>query len=77
MKKYKISFYKIPYSKIKNTELGKKIKYYPSFIIYQNGKIIDYLEADKNEDLKRYKNVDEFKQWFTKYIKIKNIISGE
>lgn len=67
-----ISIYKIAFSNIKDTEIGKMVKYYPSFIIYNKGKIIDFLEADKDEDVNYYTSKDEFKSWFTRYIKLKD-----
>lgn len=66
-----ISIYKIAFSNIKNIELGKKIKYYPSFIIFNKGKIIDFLEADKDEDVDFYTSKEGFERWFTKYVKLK------
>jgi len=67
---YQMSFYKVKYSDIKETNLGKTLKYYPSFIIYKDGELVEYLEADKDEDLEYYKSVDGFKNWITKYVKI-------
>ncbi len=68
-----IAFYKFPFSQINGTSLEKEIKYYPSFIIYKDGKIIDFLEADKDEDTKRYKNKNDFKNWFFSYVKSKSL----
>lgn len=68
---YQMSFYKIAFSDIKDTSLGNYVKYYPSLVIYQNGEIVDYLEADKDEDLEYYKNVKGFEEWFKKYVTIK------
>jgi len=65
---YKMGIYKIEYKNIKKTPLEKHIKYYPSLVIYQNGKIIDFLEADKDEDTKSFKNLDDFINWFSKYV---------
>lgn len=67
-----ISIYKIAYSDIKNTDIGKTVKYYPSFIIYRNGKLIDFLESDKDEDVNYYRSKEGFEQWFTKYVHLKN-----
>lgn len=72
LKDNQISIYKIAFSNIKNTDIGKVVKYYPSFIIYNKGKIIDFLEADKDEDVKYYSSKDGFKSWFTRYVKLKN-----
>ncbi len=71
-----ISIYKIAFSNIKNTDIGKKVKYYPSFIIFNKGEIIDFLESDKDEDLEYYNSKDGFESWFTKYVKIKKTSSN-
>jgi len=68
-----ITFYKIPFSKIKDTSLGKKIKYYPSFAIYKNGKIKTYLEANKDEHIEYFSTIKGFNSWFTTYIKLKEL----
>ena len=68
----KISIYKIAFSDIKDTKIGKSIKYYPSFIVYNKGRIVDFLRANKNEDVKYYLSKKGFKSWFTKYVKLKD-----
>lgn len=65
-----ISIYKLAYTDMKETNLKEKIQYYPSFIIYQKGKVVDYLDANSNDDLEYYKNINGFTKWFTKYIKL-------
>lgn len=70
----KISFYKISFDEMKKTVMYENIKYYPSFAIYNNGKLVDFLEADSNEDLNCYKDMKEFKNWFSSYIQMKDII---
>jgi thiol-disulfide isomerase/thioredoxin len=67
----KISFYKMSFNEMKKTVMYKNIKYYPSFAIYNNGKLIDFLEADSDEDLNRYKHMEEFKNWFSSYVQMK------
>lgn len=68
---YEINFYKIAFSNIKDTTLGEKVKYYPSFAIFKEGKLVDYLEPDKDEDIEYYKSSEGFKKWFTKYVELK------
>lgn len=65
-------FYKIAFNEIKNTDLNKKIKYYPSFVLYKEGKVKKYLDANKNSDIEYFSSEKGFKEWFTKYIKLKN-----
>ena len=70
-KQNNMSIYKIKFSDIyEHTDF---LKFYPSFIIYRNGKMVDFLEADKDKDLKYYQSVDGFSEWFTKYVILKNI----
>ena len=71
-KENNIEFYKFPFSQIKGTSLEKEIKYYPSFVIYKDGNIVDFLKADDDEDTNRYKNKDDFKNWFFSYVKSKS-----
>ena len=68
---YKISINKIAFSNIANTDLSNVIKYYPSFVIIKDGKIIDYLDANSDEDTVYYKNKDDFSNWILEYIKLK------
>lgn len=68
---YKINFYKMSYNTMKETFLGEKIKYYPSLVIFREGKVVDYLDADSDEDVDYFKNVNDFKGWFSDYVKIK------
>ena len=69
---YQISFYKLPYSELKTTKYGKKIKYTPSFIIFTEGKMADFLESDKDSDTKYYTSSKKFKNWFSEYIDVNN-----
>lgn len=68
-----LTFYKIQYADIENTHLEKVIKHYPSFVIYENGKIVDYLDAELDADIKKFKTYEGFDEWFTKYVKMKEI----
>jgi len=68
----KISIYKVAFSNIKDTKIGKSVKYYPSFIIYNKGKMVDFLEADKDEDVDYYTSKKGFESWFTNYVKLRD-----
>ena len=71
MEKNSISFVKIPYEEFENTEFIKTVKYAPSVIIINKGKIIAYLDAENNDDLNKYQNLNEFSKWIKKYINLK------
>lgn len=68
MEKYNISFVSIPFEEFKKTSYYKTVKYAPSIIIIKKGKIIAYLDADSDEDLAKYQDVNEFESWLDKYI---------
>lgn len=64
--KHNLTIYKMTFSEMKKTSL--QIKYYPSSAIINNGKLVDYLESDKERDTKYYKTSDGFHNWIIKYI---------
>lgn len=68
---YNLTIYKISFSSIKDTKLGKTIKYYPSFVLFNEGKVVNYLDASKDEDTEYFTNYNSLKTWFNKYITIK------
>lgn len=69
--KYNLTIYMIPFSSIKDTNLEKYVKYYPSFVIFNKGKVIDYLKADSDDDTKCYENLSDFEDWFFSYVLLK------
>lgn len=68
MEKYKIDFVSIPFEKFKKTSLYGEVKYGPSILIIKEGKIIKYLDANKDSDLQKYQDTKEFEKWINKYI---------
>lgn len=65
---YQITIYKMPYSLVKDTSLYDTIKYYPSFVIFKKGKVVNYLDANSNEDIKYYHDINEFTKWLSEYV---------
>ena len=70
MKKSKISVYKMSFTDMKKTSLKDTVKFYPSFIIFKDGEVVDFLDADSDEDTKKYKELDAFKEWFESYVEV-------
>ena len=68
MKKYNIDVYSIPYEEGKKTYIKDTIKYAPSVLIINKGKIIAYLDPEKNEDVNKFQEEKEFEAWLDKYI---------
>lgn len=63
-----ISFNKILFEDLQKTKLSKEIKYFPSFAIFNNGELVDFLDAESNDDILKYKEYDEFSNWFNSYV---------
>ena len=63
MKEKNIAFLSMKYEYFKETKLHDKVRFAPSVIIVKDGKIVDYLDAEKDEDLDKYQNIDEFSKW--------------
>ena len=61
--KNKVSFYYLTSDYIKDTSVYETVKYFPSVIIYKDGKIINYLRYDSDEDKEYYKSYDGFSKW--------------
>lgn len=68
MKKYKIDFLSMPFDEFKKTSFYKKVKYAPSVIVVEKGKIVAYLDANSDNDLVKYQDVNKFKKWLDNYI---------
>ena len=69
---FKMSFYKILFSSIKDTNISDYVKYCPSVVIYHKGQIIAYLDANSDKDAVYYESVENLKKWLTKYILLRD-----
>lgn len=67
---YNLKFYKINFSNLKDSNIIPELRFYPSFAIFYEGEVVDFLAADSDEDAAAYTSVDGFKDWFTKYVKL-------
>ena len=70
LEKENLSFYHIISTQIDNSKASDAVKYFPTVIIYDKGKIKTYLKADSEKDEKYYKSLDEFSKWFSKYVSL-------
>lgn len=69
-KENKISFYYITSDYVKDTSIYETVKYFPSVIIYDKGKIVKYLRFDSDEDKDFYRSYDGFSKWFKANVKL-------
>lgn len=70
IKELNITILKIPFDEFKTTDLYNEVNYAPSVILIKDGKIVEYLDPEKNEDLPKYQDKKEFISWIKEYINI-------
>ena len=68
MNKYHIDFVSIPFDEFKKTSFYQTVTYGPSILIIQDGKIVAYLDAEKDADIPKYQNLSKFENWMNQYI---------
>ena len=68
--KLNIEILQIPYRDFKKTVLNKKLEYGPSVLIINKGKIVKYLDTEKDNDKELYQDTKKFNSWLQKYIYI-------
>ncbi len=68
MEKYDIDFLYMSFDDFKKTSFYKEVEYAPSVLIVDKGKIITYLDANSDDDLDKYQDVNKFEEWIGKYI---------
>lgn len=57
------TLYSLDEEEFKQTELAETVKYLPSAAVYRDGKLLKYLDAEKDEDMPYYKTVEAFGEW--------------
>lgn len=67
---HSLKFYEISFSTIKDSNIIPDLKFYPSFAIFHNGRVVNFLEADSDEDAAAYTSVDGFEDWFSGYVEL-------
>lgn len=66
-----VGILKMKFEDFKNTDLYKKVQLAPTVIIVKDGKIVDYLQSDSDEDTNRYQDIKSFEKWIKKYVILK------
>lgn len=64
-------FYTLSYEEMQNTFFKEKIQYAPSVVIVHKGEIIDYLDANSDDDYDKYQDKKAFLNWLKNYIYLK------
>ena len=60
--------YRMMFEEVKESSLHEYIKYYPSVVLVDKGKVRVYLRADSDEDAKMYNDYTELENWIKRWI---------
>lgn len=60
-----MTIYALTEEEFKKTELAEKIKYLPTAVIYKNGEMVKYLDAEDNNDMKYYQSKEGLMEWIS------------
>ena len=71
MEQNKIDFLSINIDEYKKTTFYKKVKYAPTVLVVSKGKIVAFLDAESDDDINRYQDIDEFTKWIDNYVEKK------
>lgn len=63
-----ITILSIRYEEFKKSSYHNTVKFAPSVIIFKEGKIVSYLDSEKDEDFNKYQDVQEFTKWLEENI---------
>ena len=61
-------YYRIMWSQATESSLHKKVKYVPSVAIIKNGVVVDFLDADSDDDVQKYNSAEALRDWIKDYI---------
>ena len=65
---HEIKIYRVPFSNIGDTRMADTIRFFPTAVIYHNGLVKSYLDAESDDHLAYYQTAEGFESWLTKYI---------
>ena len=60
--------YRMMFAEVKESSLHDQVKYYPSVVVVDKGRVRVWLRADSDEDAEMYNNYDVFNDWMGRYI---------
>ena len=52
----------------KKTGFFNEVRYAPSILVINKGKVVAYLDAESDDDYDKYQKPEEFEKWLTSHI---------
>ena len=63
-----IKVYRMMFKDVKESSLHEYIKYYPSVVLVDKGRVRVYRRADSDDDAKMYNDYGEFEAWIKRWV---------
>jgi hypothetical protein len=64
----KFKYYRIMLEELQQSSLHEKVKYVPSLALIRKGEVVDFLDADAEEDVPMYNNADSLREWIKEHV---------
>jgi hypothetical protein len=64
----KFKYYRIMLGDLQQSSLHEKVKYVPSVALIRKGEVVDFLDANAEEDVPMYNNADRFREWIKEHV---------
>ena len=65
---YPVQIFEVSFSDLKNSGLADEVRFYQSLVIYRQGKIADFLDANDDADTEAYNSLGGLKAWLTNVV---------
>lgn len=65
---YPIQIFEISFADLKGSGLADEVRFYPSLVIYRQGKVAEFLDANDDADAAAYNSLDGLKEWLTNVV---------
>jgi len=65
---YPVQIFEISFSDLKESGLASEVRFYPSLIVYRQGEVEDFLDANDDVDAAAYNSLDGLKEWLTNVV---------
>ena len=63
-----VKVYKMMFAEVKESSLHEYVKYYPSVVVVDEGRVRAYLKADADEDADMYNDYEAFSGWMGRFL---------
>ena len=68
IKEYPIQIFEVSFSELRESGLASEVRFYPSLVVYRQGQVADFLDANDSTDTEAYNSLAGLKDWLTNVV---------